>query len=305
MDRNRPPYYYSAYGLTLKSEIMLPELIPISEIHMPDVFISEEYFSVANNSSQTDVSYWRKLDEMFHLHITGVADFHVFSGNSIKVCSKIHPVNIEVRIHLLGTCMGIIALQRKILPLHASCVAKGNECLIISGQSGAGKSTLALALCQRGYSLVADDITAIHLVSHTIPSVYPSIAQTKLSKVSADKLGIDIQNCLRIPSSELGKRAVPIQIASKKPYSIKAIFTILPTESENFDILPVNGLKKMTSLINNSYTYTEIIHSFGMSSWHFAFCNTLAKSAPIYQIKRTENLQQLEMLAQTIDSSFF
>lgn len=42
-------------------------------------------------------------------------------------------------------------------PLHASCVAVGDQAVLIIGASGAGKSTLALELLALGGVLVADD----------------------------------------------------------------------------------------------------------------------------------------------------
>lgn len=42
-------------------------------------------------------------------------------------------------------------------PLHASCVAVGDDAVLIFGASGAGKSSLALRLMALGATLVADD----------------------------------------------------------------------------------------------------------------------------------------------------
>ena len=51
----------------------------------------------------------------------------------------------EIRLYILGTCMGAILMQRKILPLHGSAVAIDGKAYAIVGDSGAGKSTLASA----------------------------------------------------------------------------------------------------------------------------------------------------------------
>jgi hypothetical protein len=49
--------------------------------------------------------------------------------------------------------------------LHASCVTRGNRALLISGPSTYGKTTLALRLVDRGFRLVADDVTVIDRAS--------------------------------------------------------------------------------------------------------------------------------------------
>jgi hypothetical protein len=46
--------------------------------------------------------------------------------------------------------------------LHASCVIRGNRALLISGPSTYGKTTIALRLVDRGFRLVADDVTVIN-----------------------------------------------------------------------------------------------------------------------------------------------
>ncbi|WP_374295835.1 HPr kinase/phosphorylase [Sphingomonas sp.] len=45
--------------------------------------------------------------------------------------------------------------------LHASCVAIGDDAVLIEGRSGAGKSDLALRLIDRGARLVSDDYTLL------------------------------------------------------------------------------------------------------------------------------------------------
>ncbi len=45
--------------------------------------------------------------------------------------------------------------------LHASCVVRDDRALLISGPSTFGKTTLALRLVDRGFRLVADDVTVV------------------------------------------------------------------------------------------------------------------------------------------------
>ena len=45
--------------------------------------------------------------------------------------------------------------------IHATCVARGDHAVLLTGRSGAGKSDLALRLIDRGWLLVSDDYTCL------------------------------------------------------------------------------------------------------------------------------------------------
>ena len=76
--------------------------------------------------------------------------------------------------------MGIILMQRKILPLHGSAVAIDGKAYAFIGESGAGKSTLAAAFMNKGYELMTDDIVAISFKHNEIPIVTPAYASKTL-----------------------------------------------------------------------------------------------------------------------------
>lgn len=67
----------------------------------------------------------------------------------------------ECRWHkdILPTILGILAPVIDVVPVHAACLAKGSEGVLLAGRSGVGKSTLTVKLAQHGYSLLADDWT--------------------------------------------------------------------------------------------------------------------------------------------------
>ena len=62
---------------------------------------------------------------------------------------------------LLPIALGVLGPTIGLVPVHAACLDRNGRGLMITGPSGAGKSTLAVALSQRGFSLVSDDWTYI------------------------------------------------------------------------------------------------------------------------------------------------
>ena len=64
----------------------------------------------------------------------------------------------EVGLFLFGSPWAALALQRGLLPLHASAVSRAGAVHAFTGGSGAGKSTLAAALGGYGLPFFTDDV---------------------------------------------------------------------------------------------------------------------------------------------------
>ena len=67
----------------------------------------------------------------------------------------------DLRLFLLGTAWPVLAMQRDLLPVHASAVADGADVHAFVGATAAGKSTLAAALSARGHAFFADDVAIV------------------------------------------------------------------------------------------------------------------------------------------------
>ena len=61
--------------------------------------------------------------------------------------------------------------------IHASCVAIGNQGVLLLGKSGAGKSDLALRLIDDGARLVADDRTVLYAAGGALHARPPASIQ--------------------------------------------------------------------------------------------------------------------------------
>ncbi|MDF0488470.1 HPr kinase/phosphatase C-terminal domain-containing protein [Sphingomonas sp. H39-1-10] len=58
--------------------------------------------------------------------------------------------------------------------LHATCVAIGEQAVLLIGASGSGKSDLALRLIDRGATLVSDDQTLLTVAEGTLTAAPPA-----------------------------------------------------------------------------------------------------------------------------------
>ena len=89
--------------------------------------------------------------------------FLVEGGRRIIYEAKNGIDDLDLRLFLLNVPWLALALQRGLLPLHASAVAHGREVHAFTAHSGGGKSTLAAGLSARGHALFADDALLLEL----------------------------------------------------------------------------------------------------------------------------------------------
>lgn len=81
--------------------------------------------------------------------------------------------------------------------MHASSVSLNGRAILIAGESGAGKSSLALALIDRGATLIADDQTVL---SATNDRLFASPPARLAGQIEVRNLGImSIQHNAAIP----------------------------------------------------------------------------------------------------------
>ena len=107
---------------------------------------------------------WQCAGDRVLIRLPWDVAFLVEDGRSIIYEAKGGIDNLDLRLFLLNMPWLALAMQRGLLPLHASAVAHGEEVHAFTAPSGGGKSTLAAALSARGHALFADDILLLEPV---------------------------------------------------------------------------------------------------------------------------------------------
>ncbi len=166
---------YSAYGLSIASELPLPELP--STAGPADIFI--------RLGAVPHVGHRTTLREQY-VYGTQAGAFHVTNGDTIVADPLPGAEAVAVRIVLLGRVMASLLWQRGWLPLHASGVIIGRKGVLFVAPSGTGKSTVAAALHARGHAVITDDVAPV-AVHQGVCRVLPSWPRLRLT---ADTLGM-------------------------------------------------------------------------------------------------------------------
>ena len=156
--------FYSAYGLTIASQLPLPELQPAAPQSDADLVITfgpvawaperlpQDGYAVLHHAGATTSYYfWQETGPIC-----------IRDGREIRIDAQTTADAPSLRLPILGQLMALVLLQRGHLVLHASAVALDEQGLIFVGDNRSGKSTLAAALHARGYGFLADDVVALN-----------------------------------------------------------------------------------------------------------------------------------------------
>ena len=102
---------------------------------------------------------WEHAGDRLLIRHQGGVRFLIEGGDTIRYEAKPGTPPDEVGLCLFGSPWAAVALQRGLLPLHASAVvSRAGAVHAFTGASGTGKSTLAAALGRHGLPFFADDL---------------------------------------------------------------------------------------------------------------------------------------------------
>lgn len=294
-------YHYSAFGLRIDSQIRLPELYT-GQGKKADVRLVYGVVPEQIDAPIIEEKFFQASEDKFLFRVLGVASFYVCNGDLIIVQPE-HANDLrETHLYLLGTVMGLLLLQRGMVPIHGSSVVFGGQGIVFAGTSGAGKSTLAAALRQNGYSFLADDISAVVLDDTGFPQVQPGYPQQKLHQTSADMNRIDTANLKKILEGE-DKYAVPVAAGYRRPVPLAAVYEIDVKPGAEVAIVPVQGIDKLTILINHTFR-GWLMDGLKLKKDHFQKCAILARHIQVFRITRPENLVSLERQVDVLKQHF-
>jgi hypothetical protein len=295
--------YYSAYGLSIRSAVFLPELmIPgvAPQGDSGDVVI--RFGPVEHLSLQLDPAgfgFWATADEACHF-VEKVGAFLVRGGREVVVDPAPGVEDRLLRLSLLGPVLALILHQRGLLIIHASVVARGDSAIAFLGKNGWGKSTIAAALHARGYDLVTDDVAAI-LFDQAGPRVLPGFPQVKLWPQAATLLG-EIPEHLPLLHPNFDKRGWRAERGfSHAPRRLERVYALAAGPAPAIE--PLDPREACFELLGHWYG-----HRFGgglvqnaSAALHLRQCAALAEQVPMHRLVRSGGSPTLLHLAEMVD----
>ncbi|MBP3951503.1 aldolase [Bacillus suaedae] len=278
---------YTAFGLHILSEITLPELVQTNQHVSRDIVIRENDLRSLWHELAQQNEYFHIQQDFILFHVPNVAIFQMKNGNEILVSPMSEADPDQVRLYILGTCMGAILLQRKILPLHGSAIMIDNKAYAIVGKSGAGKSTLASAFLNRGYYLLSDDVIPVTLTEHNTPIVTPAYPQQKLWLESLNQFGMKSDGYRPIIDRET-KFAIPVSTQfADQPVQLAGVIELVKTDNNEIEFKPIRNLERLQTLFTHTYRKFFVTPA-GLMEWHFDMTAKMVNKIEMYQLRRPE-----------------
>ncbi|MBT2736759.1 aldolase [Bacillus sp. ISL-7] len=291
---------YKAFGFSVRSKISLPELLiedfcgDSVDIEIGFKDLSDLWLELSNSQGRFVMN-----EALVMFKVLNTAIFLIEEGRRITISPLNEYKEDEIRLYVLGSCMGAILMQRGILPLHGSAIAINGKAYAIIGDSGAGKSTLASAFLHKGYQLLTDDVIGVTFTKENEPMVIPSYPQQKLWQKSLDEFGIDNRDFRPIYQRET-KFAIPIRNKfSPTPLPLAGIFELVLTEKEEIELKQIDGLARLQTLLIHTYR-NSLIQNLGLSNWHFTNSTKIINQIKMYQLRRPLNTFTANELASLI-----
>lgn len=285
--------YFSAYGLTIQSDIDL--LLPgIAEAAAPDLVIRFAEFAdvTPKNLSWDGVWYEYHEPELLILKWDFIGSYLIKTGNEVLINPKQSLNDENIRLPILGTIMAMALQQRGCIVLHGSAVLMNGQVVIFAGNKGQGKSTLAAWLNHQGFPLLSDDVCAMDSSDDHPLSIRPAFPWIRLNPDVLSHLG---DNPDRYPQvhPEVPKRICDMDEGFCSAPSPVGAVCILET-GEEMKLEQLHGMAAvkeiLTHMLINRFPENQPTE---LRETIFAQSAKTAQCVPVYRLTRPRDLQLL------------
>jgi len=288
---------YVAYGLSICSEVELPELLIGSS--GSDIAIRCQAVDPSLVEKAEDPPGYVRVDpSSYCLHLPEIGTFLAREGKEVLVDAAPGSDERIIRLAILGPMLGMLLAQRGFLVLHGSAILGPDGAVVFLGPKGWGKSTIAAALHLRGYPLVADDVIAVEIGAGEYPRVLPGFPQLKLWPEVLSHLGEDPETLPRLAASmEKRSHAVKDGFAST-PLRLSRIYVL--DAGSHLAIEPIPAATGILELVRNTFTL-RFVQLPEIRPRHFRQCADLAAFVPLSRLRRPYSLLKLRELVDLIE----
>ncbi len=313
-------YYYSAYGIIIKSDHPVSEFYTISApvdssqvdlvLHMDNVrppFLNETAlqwgthsgFTTQVNAVYSDYITIKRSAEGHYIllrfekeeieFITDQNVHHVWAFWSEKATME------YVSAYVVSSLIGFLLRLKGEVCLHASAVEIDGEAILISGRSGHGKSTIASYFAAQGHSAITDDISRLTVKDHKI-YVHPGYPRLRLLPDAASAV-LGTMGGLPAIAEGWQKYYLPLNSDgfnfTSRPLLVKAVYVLLG-RAEHPIVNPASPFDAVRALMEN--VFPVYLFDNALRTIDFQFITQFVASTPVGFVVSCSNLECLPVL---------
>ena len=298
---------FRAYQLIFAADFPIPEMIPDGDqpngARAPDVVISLSDFPDHLPDALRSSAVHEVNSDALLVRVAGVGRYLVRKGREILIDPDGSATDHDLRVYLLGTCLGALLHQRGFLVLHASGVITDEGCVLFAGDSGAGKSTLLAEFLRHGFKMVVDDVCAVRFDAADGPIVVPSYPRTRLWGDAAARLAIDTSQLPRTKSSwDKFERQVTGQFSDREARLTHVFHLTGPHDSSEFSVEHLGPIDAFRTLVDNTYRGI-LLDGMDLRKSHFELASSVARSIEVTRVQRPAGRDTVAELASIILNS--
>lgn len=295
---------YHAYGLSIVSDFEIDAFQEIGEVNENEnlLYIEQQNVDFKGYDFEDDFVIREFTENGFLYVIKDVVAF-IVTNSCIKVEPLVQDSN-NWQSFLVGGAMSIVLNKRGFFLLHGSAVESENKAYLFLGHSGIGKSSTAIALGQRNYRIITDDVCPLSKENETL-FINRGTKQARLLKDTVEKLGIENTTALDFPSVR-PKLGYLFESNKSEKTTVGKIIELVVDEGMQAEILieQIKSFEKIKLLKDNLYKegLTKVVkgdqHGFQsiMKSVNNVECFRIRRKRADYDLKDLVDLIEQEFL---------
>ncbi|WP_424003319.1 hypothetical protein ACOZ4I_04135 [Haloarcula salina] len=280
---------YEAFGLTVQSEIDLPELSPadLGGPTDPDVTVTER--AVTRPPALTSEKSFHAAGQRDYYLKYDAATVRVRGGTRIAIDPASGAPHEVLRHVIVGPALNHLLHQRGYFVLHASTVAIDGAAVAFVGESGQGKTTTALACLTDGHRVLSDDVAAITLGDDgpVVRSGYPAV---KLSTEAVETFDPPVDPPVRTYDGRPRHFHRLRHDQPESPVPLAGVYLL--EDGPEIAVESLSGSERVMSLVDNTYAIGTL--GFGrQAATNVGVCGEIAGSTSVKRLRRPRELGRL------------
>ena len=255
---------------------------------LTDIQVESAPVSLAPDGVTARGVLWQAAPGRLWLDVPEVARYVVEDGKRIVVDPAPQSTEANVMRFLRTTPLAALLYQRGSLAFHASAIVNSDGAVLLAGDSGAGKSTLLAALLQRGWMMLADDLSPVNLDDCGRLVVWPTFADIRLWPDANQHLNLTGPQDL---SGLLAPVAQPL----------RAIYWLAVHNRDDIEVSELSGAERfraLGTLLYNSHIADALLDRVA----YFRLATAIAQSVPVWHLRRPRGKWSVQALIEEVEN---